>query len=91
MTRDLRPSFRCLWCNELVVPGDLIHSLMPGFHYACALRASIGSIGHVQGTCSCYVKDGTAEDDPPGLTKRQAARLVADYVRCQQAPQPGRN
>ena len=86
----MRP-FPCLWCAELVVPGDLIHSLLPGYHYACALRAVLGSIGHVQRTCSCYVKDGSAEDDPPGITKRQAARLVADHVRNQQSPRPGRN
>jgi hypothetical protein len=88
----MRPSFfPCPWCDESVLPGDLRHALMPGFHFACALRAALGSIGHVRGTCSCYVKDGSAEDDPPGLTKRQAARLVADYVRQQQSPQPGRN
>lgn len=87
----MRRSFRCLWCEELVVPGDLMHSLLPGYHYACALRASLGSIGHVQGTCTCYVKDGTHEDDPPGLTKRQAARIVADYVNHQHHQQPGRN
>jgi hypothetical protein len=76
------------------MPGDLMHSLLPGYHYACAVRASLGSIGHFQGTCSCTVKDGTHEDDPPGLTKRQAARLVADYVNAQQwgqPVQPGRN
>lgn len=87
----MRPPFRCLWCEEMVISGDIMHSLLAGYHYACALRAAIGSIGHVQGTCSCYMKDGTAEDDPPGLTKRQAARLVADYVRHQQLPAPGRN
>jgi hypothetical protein len=83
--------FPCLWCRELVVPGDLMHALMPGYHFACALRATLGPIGHLQRTCSCYVKDGTAEGDPPGLSLRQSARLVADYVRQQQSPQPGRN
>lgn len=87
----MRPPFRCHWCTEMVVPGDLMHSALPGYHYACALRAALGSIGHLQGRCSCHRTDGTAEDDPPELTKRQAARLVADYVRQQQAPQPGRN
>ena len=76
----VKPPFRCLWCEETVEPGDLMHSLLPGYHYACAIRVSSGSIGHVQGKCTCYVKDGTHEDDPPELTKRQAARLVADYV-----------
>jgi len=86
-----RLPFRCLWCDEAVVPGDMVHVLLPGYHYACAMRTAIGSIGHVQGRCSCYVTDGTHEDDPPGLTKRQAARLVADFVSNQHRPQPGRN
>jgi len=81
-----KPPFPCLWCGELVVPGDLMHSLLPGYHYACAMRATLGPIAHLQGTCSCFVKD-SKEHDPPGLTKRQAARLVADYVNHQ----PGRN
>ena len=83
----MRESFRCLWCEEMVVPGDLTHALLPGYHYACALRAVHGSIAHLQGKCSCHVRDGTHEDDPPGLTRRQAARLVADYVN----QLPGRN
>jgi len=70
----------------MVAPGDLTHAIWLGFHFACALRASIGSIGHIQKKCSCYVKEGPTEDDPPGLTKRQAARLVANYVRQQQSP-----
>ena len=87
----MRPPFHCLWCDEMVVSGDLRHSLFPGYHYACAVRTVLGSIGHVKGTCSCNVKDGTHEDDPPGLTKRQAARLVADYVNQPLRSQPGRN
>lgn len=64
----------CLWCEEKIVPGDLQHALLPGFHYACAVRQVLGSIDHVSGVC-----DGACSD-PPELTKRQAARLVADYV-----------
>lgn len=81
----------CLWCNEPILCRDLRHSLLPDFHYACALRQVIGSIGHIQGKCGCFVKDGPTEDDPPGLTRRQAAQLVADYARQQHNPQPGRN
>jgi hypothetical protein len=87
----VRQPFRCMWCEELVVSGDLTHSLLPGYHYECALRASLGSISHVQGTCSCYRNDVVVESDPPGLTRRQAAKIVADYVRHQQLPAPGRN
>jgi hypothetical protein len=70
----------------MVVPGDLRHSLLPGYHYACAMRSLLGPIAHLQGRCSCY-QAGSAEHDPPHLTKRQAARLVADYVNAR----PGRN
>ena len=69
------------------MPGDLTHSLLPDYHFACALRVVWGPIAHVERKCSCYVKDGLVEHDPPGLTKRQAARIVADYVNVQ----PGRN
>lgn len=79
----MRPPFRCLWCDEAVMPGDMMHALLPGYHYACAMRVGSGSIGHLQERCSCYVQDGTHEDDPPGITKRQAARLVADFVHRQ--------
>jgi hypothetical protein len=83
----MKRPFRCQWCSEMVEPGDLVHSILPEFHYACALRATLGSIAHVRARCSCYVKDDSAEEDPPGLTKRQAARLVADFVN----QRPGRN
>ena len=83
----MRPPFRCMWCEELVMPGDMTHALLAGYHYACAMRVGLGPIGHLQRKCSCYVKDGTHEDDPPGITKRQAARIVADYMN----PQQGRN
>ena len=70
----------CLWCKEPILPGDLRHSLMDGYHYACAVRAALGPIAHLQKRCSCFVKDGSAEHEPPGISMRQAARLVADYV-----------
>lgn len=88
--RVMRQPFPCRWCHELVMSHDLQHSLLPGFHYACALRHSLGSIDHLQGTCDG--KCGRGHDkDPDGLSRRQAARLVADYVRQQEQPSPGRN
>ena len=80
----MRPPFRCRWCEEMVKIGDLMHTLLPGYHYACALRTMLGSIAHLRGTCSCY-SEGSTDGDPPDLTKRQAARLVADFVRHRQA------
>jgi len=82
----MKPPFPCLWCEETIAPGDLMHSALPGYHYACAMRAMLGPIAHVQHRCSCYVS-GSEEHDPPGITKRQAARIVADYVN----QQPGKN
>lgn len=99
----MKPPFRCLWCDEMVVPGDLMHACLPGYHYACALRTVLGPIAQFQDACSCRAEQGTAEQastatcplhvplDPPELTRRQAAKLVADYVRYQYAPTPGKN
>jgi hypothetical protein len=39
-------------------------------HLECFIRGGVGSVGHLRGRCSCY---GGTEEDPPGLTKRQAA------------------
>lgn len=41
-------------------------------HYECQMRQVIGSLAHVQGTCSCKIP-GSNELDPPGMTRRQAA------------------
>lgn len=46
-------------------------------HRNCDLRMIVGSIGHQLGLCGCKVKDGTAIEDPPGLTRRQSADLAA--------------
>jgi hypothetical protein len=53
-------------------------------HRECGLRNVIGSVGHVRGTCSC--KGGT-EDDPPGHSKRDQARLaVVEMMASEQHP-----
>ena len=39
-------------------------------HLECLIRTTVGSLGHLHKKCSCY---GGNEDDPPGMTKRQAA------------------
>lgn len=73
----------CPWCGETV--DDWEHSEMRAFvdaagissmratHLACSLRSIVGSVGHQRGTCSCF---GGTEEDPPGLTKREAARAA---------------
>lgn len=69
----------CPHCGELVMPWDparktpqlsesgLSHGV---WHRECLLRGVIGSVGHQEGKCSCY---GGTEEDPPGMTKREAA------------------
>jgi hypothetical protein len=48
-------------------------------HFACAMRVTVGSIGHQQRKCGCF--NGT-EGDPPNLTKRDAAEVtLAEFKR----------
>lgn len=63
---------KCRLCDEEVVEGDLgtINMADQVIHHECGLRAVIGSVGHLQGRCSCF---GGTEEDPPGMSYRQAA------------------
>ena len=62
----------CLFCDESIADGD--HGLFANetqpVHRECFIRQVSGSVGHQKGMCSCY---GGNEDDPEGMTKRQAA------------------
>ena len=69
----------CFSCKELVAEGDsgvmmpLVEAGSATYapqHRECFLRRIVGSVGHQQGTCSCY---GGQEEDPPEMTKREAA------------------
>lgn len=40
-------------------------------------RAVVGSVAHLQRTCSCYV-EGSELNDPPGLSLREAAKAAWD-------------
>jgi hypothetical protein len=67
----------CRWCGELIRATD--HPSDVAFmHYECGARAVIGSVGHIEGKCSCY---GGTEEDPPELTRRQAAQAALDAYR----------
>jgi hypothetical protein len=51
----------------------------PLAHLNCFMRQTIGSVAHQLKQCRCYVP-GSTEEDPPGMTKRQAAdAAVAVY------------
>lgn len=68
----------CRYCDEPIAEGDTgtINFAGQVMHYECSLRLVIGSIGHQKGTCSCH---GGTEEDPPGMTTRQAAIAAARY------------
>lgn len=81
-------SEECFHCGEPIAPGDRTNPhatpgtcggsvLMRMCHWECSARAILGSVGHIRGQCTCY---GGTQDDPPGMTKREAARAaVAEY------------
>lgn len=72
---------RCADCDEECGPDDCTVKNGRGlhFHRDCLLRMVIGSAGHQRGACSCF---GGTEEDPPGLSVREAARAAADYFRA---------
>jgi hypothetical protein len=73
---------RCYHCGEPVLPAEHAPGHCPScFHLECWIRATVGSLGHQQGRCACF--GGTA-DDPPGHTRREAARAAWDYHRMLQ-------
>lgn len=76
----------CLHCHEPIGVGDrgLLRMTVTAdgarvepLHRECDLRAMVGSLGHVRGRCACY---GGTEEDPPGLSARDAAKAVWDHV-----------
>lgn len=68
---------KCFHCEELIKGGDTgtINRAGP-LHYECGLRLVAGSVGHQKKLCSCF---GGTEEDPPGLTKHEAAIAAARY------------
>lgn len=76
----------CAWCDEPVLEGE---RLAPNYaqptHYECGLRGVLGSVGHQRRRCSCF---GGDEEDPPGMTRREAARAAAEYFHLGMPPAP---
>lgn len=79
----------CEWCGEQIAANDngvLLLPAIPGtgapqtMHRECFRRSVLGSIGHLERRCSCCVP-GSTETDPPGMSKRAAARLVDEWVK----------
>jgi hypothetical protein len=80
----------CLHCDEPIDDGDqgVIHTTLflhgndgepvaEPVHRECDMRAVLGSIGHLTMRCPC---EGGDYDDPPGMTRREAALLVKAWV-----------
>jgi hypothetical protein len=70
---------RCELCDEPIAPGDEISpSTFNGrrVHHECGFRAVAGGANHQLGLCSCC--GGDMPPDPPGLTRRQAARAALE-------------
>lgn len=65
----------CTWCDEPVEIHERHPNSQQPFHYACFFRSVAGSVAHLEGRCSCCIV-GAEEGDPPGMTKREAARAA---------------
>lgn len=77
------PPDQCLWCREPLLaherrsPDDGV-STPAGrryMHWECGLRSVAGGLNHLNGRCSCC--GGDLPPDPPGISKREAARMAA--------------
>ena len=71
----------CVHCEEPISPGDsgVVYANGPAAHRNCFLRATFGSVAHIEKRCSCFVPSAS-EADPPGLTKRQAADAAVEKL-----------
>jgi hypothetical protein len=69
----------CPHCGEPILKGEPVMPIgKDQYHHECGFRLAAGSVGHIQKRCSCY---GGTEDDPPGLSIREAAKAaLAAYL-----------
>jgi hypothetical protein len=70
----------CTYCEEWVLAGEQHQNYSEPMHIECGFRVAGGSVAHILRRCSCY-KMGAKLEDPPALTKRQAARAALDLFR----------
>ena len=66
----------CIWCEEPIEDGDdgIQYINGPVAHRECWLRQGLGGANHINGTCTC--RGGSNPPDPPGLTRREAAKAA---------------
>ena len=78
---------KCPYCQEPIGPDDEVAPhIKQTVHEECGFRMVVGSIAHIQGRCGCFVV-GSEEGDPPGMTKRLAARAAFGYFKTLTVPQ----
>lgn len=79
-----REETRCQWCDEPIEMDDCFISTTwpdgPVMHHKCLVRSVVGSVGHQEKRCHCFVP-GSTDDDPPGATKREAAKAAAELYK----------
>lgn len=82
----------CPWCGEEIKWGeDLGRNLImtekgPRLqHEECAFRSVMGGLNHQKRNCTCC--GGKEPPDPPGMTRREAAKAAYDYWQEQRGPQ----
>ena len=63
---------RCHHCTEPLLPHERVEH---GYHIECMARIVLGSVGHQLQRCHCY---GGTEEDPPGMSVREAAKAAYD-------------
>ena len=76
--QTLAPDLGALACPPCTDPLLEYEFAVFGVHYECHMRLVFGGANHQDGTCSCC--GGSQPPDPPGLTKREAARLAMHKV-----------
>jgi hypothetical protein len=67
-------SRECIYCGETVLQDiNVDGNERLSIHRECWTRMIVGSVGHQSGRCPCY---GGSYEDPPGMTKREAAQAA---------------
>ena len=71
----------CFHCAEVIEEEDSgqimpCEGILRPVHRECLLRMIVGSVGHQRHRCPCF--DGN-EEDPEGMTKREAAIAATKY------------
>lgn len=69
----------CAWCDEPITDDTRYGDMNPliSQHPECLFRSIMGSVAHIERRCGCYVP-GADEADPPGMTRREAARAACE-------------